>query len=169
MRGNLLRAFGKIFLLVALLGLALPAAGASASAQVIHRRTEVLALSGTFASAVEPVTLTGRIRVSVTTRTNPGGGGTATITSQLINTTGIGQDSGRRYRYIGADRTVVAWPPGPVIPLAVFPTFLEFFPPDPIVPPHPIKPVTVLTTVLADGSIDSISATVGRLIENPDN
>jgi hypothetical protein len=174
MRGHPRRAVTKIFLLVALLGLTLPTATASAttstSAQIIHRRTEVLPLSGTLLfNLPEPVDVTGRIRVTVVTRTNPGGGGTATITSQLLNTTGIGQDSGGRYRFVGAARNIVAWPPDPISPLTVFPRFLVIYPPGPVVPPHPIQPVRVTTTILADGTIADISANLAGGIEGPDN
>jgi hypothetical protein len=171
MRGHPTRAVTKIFLLVALLGLTLPTATASAttstSAQIIHRRTAVLALSGTVLSTLpEPVDVTGRIRVTVVTQTNPGGGGTATINSQLLNTTGIGQESGGRYRFVGADRNIVAFPPGPISP-TVFPRFLAIFPPGPVVPPHPIQPVRVGTTILADGTIDDIEADIPEF--GPDN
>ncbi|MFJ8633625.1 hypothetical protein [Streptomyces sp. NPDC093568] len=174
MRGHPLRVVSKICLMVALLGLALPtttasaSASASASAQTIHRRTAVLGLSGTLLfTGPEPVDVTGSIRITVVTRTEPGGGGTAQITSQLRNTTGVGQDSGGLYHFVGTDNNVVEYPPGPISPLAVFPTFLKIYPPDPILPPHPIQPVRVLTTIDQDGTIDNITAEISNF--EPDN
>ncbi|MFE2585104.1 hypothetical protein [Streptomyces sp. NPDC059378] len=158
MRGHSRRALSKIFLLVALLGLTVPTATASASARVIHQRTVELALTGTLSTTPEPVDISGRIRITVVTVANAGGGGTATITSQLRNTTGIGRSTGGHYRFVGSDRSIVAWPPDPVSPLNVFPRFLKISPPGSFVPPNPIRPVHVHTTVLSDGSIDSISA-----------
>ncbi|MFG2951666.1 hypothetical protein [Streptomyces adustus] len=160
MRGHSRRALSKIFLLVSLLGLTVPTATASAStvAPIVHQRTLELALSGTLSTTPEPVDIVGRIRISVVTVANRGGGGTATITSQLRNTTGVGRTTGGFYRFVGSDRNIVAWPPDPITPLTVFPRFLKISPPGSFVPPNPIRPVHVHTTVLSDGSIDSISA-----------
>jgi len=173
MGGHPLRAISKICLIVALLGLTLPMTTASASAAILHRRTELLALSGTLFSGPERVDVTGSIRVTVVTRSDPGGGGSADITSQLVNTTGIGQTGGGRYRFVGADHNTVAYPPDPVTPVAVFPTFLKIYPsglvvpPNPIVPPNPVRPVRIRTAIAQDGSIDNITAEVFEVDENP--
>ncbi|WP_333765060.1 hypothetical protein [Streptomyces sp. IBSBF 2390] len=171
MRGRLTRAVTRVSLAVALLGLIAPTATAAAQpAQTVRTRTVLLPLNGTFDEAgAEPIAITGSIRVTVITRTNPGGGGTALINSALGRTTGIGQETGGTYRFAGADATTRSYPPGPITPLVFKPVFLKFWPPGPIVPPHPIRPVQVGVLVAGNGNITNISATIDRGIENPDN
>ncbi|GAA5029045.1 hypothetical protein GCM10023335_67560 [Streptomyces siamensis] len=144
-------------------------AHAAQAVQAVHTRTAVLALHGTFlelGAGAEPIDITGSLRVTVVTRSAAGGGGTAHIVSSLSRTTGIGQTSGATYRFIGADVDDVAYPPGPIAPLPVNPTFLKFWPPgpivppNPIVPPHPIQPVSVAVTLAADGAINAITASI---------
>ncbi|RVU28871.1 hypothetical protein EOT10_03145 [Streptomyces antnestii] len=160
MRGHLTRATAKLFLLVALLGLVTPTATAAAQpAQVARTRTVVLALNGTFsAPAEEPIHITGRIRVTAVSQGTPGGGGTLRVISSLDNTTGIGQISGRTYRFVGADVTTRALPSDPITPVIIRPRFLRILPGDPILPTDPIR---VAVKVAGDGAISSISADIG--------
>ncbi|MCJ1680622.1 hypothetical protein MTF65_25390 [Streptomyces sp. APSN-46.1] len=175
MRGHLTRAVTKACLVLAMLGLVIPTTTTTAAAQraqVLHRQTVVLPLSGTFRTfGSEPIDVTGSIRVRVVTETEPGGGGTARVTSTLLRTTGIGQVSGDTYRLVGSDTDVVAFPPGPISPLTFRPTFYNIFPPDPIipiVPPHPIQPVIVRVTLAPDGAIDGIGAQIDPgTVDNP--
>ncbi|AWW41975.1 hypothetical protein [Streptomyces cadmiisoli] len=165
MRGRLVTAATKTSIVLALLGLTTPAVPATAQpaqvAQLVHARTVLLPLNGTFDEEdAEPIDITGSIRVTVVTRTAPGGGGTARIVSNLGRTIGIGEDTGARYRFAGADIDTVAYPPDPVTPLTIRPTFLKFWPPGPIVPPNPIQPVEVNVTLAANGTINSITAEV---------
>lgn len=148
-----------------------PAGAAAVAFPAVHVRTATLALSGRITGAQEKIDITGSLFVTVVTRTNTGGGGTARIISALGPTTGVGQTTGGRYLFVGADSDVVSWPPGPVTPLIASPTFLQinpFFPPGPVVPPHPIDFVRVGVTVTGDGEIDDIVALI-NLIEDPDN
>ncbi|MEU8528484.1 MULTISPECIES: hypothetical protein [Streptomyces] len=167
MRGHLARAATKAGLVLALLGLVIPTTATTAAArpaQDIHRLTVVLPLSGTFrAFGTEAIDVTGNIRVSVVTDTEPEGGGTARVTSTMLRTTGIGQVSGGLYRFVGSDTNEIAWPPGPIDPLTFNPRFFSIYPPDPIIPtlpPHPIQPVIVDVTLAPDGAIDSIGALI---------
>ncbi|MFC9294982.1 hypothetical protein ACFTWH_16845 [Streptomyces sp. NPDC057011] len=170
MRGHLSRAAMKVCLVLAMLGLVIPTTSSAAqAAQVVHRRTVVLPLSGTFGGlGSEPIDVTGSIRVSVVTETEPGSGGTARVRSTLLRTTGIGQATGTFYRFVGSATNVAAWPPGPIAPLTFNPTFFQIFPPGPILPPHPIRPVIVSVTLAPDGAIDGIGAQVDPgSIDNP--
>ncbi|MEU3614159.1 hypothetical protein ABZ725_17805 [Streptomyces sp. NPDC006872] len=175
MRGHAIRAARKLTLFIAALGLTVPAALATAqpaqAALIVHVRTATLPLSGSITGASEQIAVTGSITVTVLTRTNTGGGGTAQIISRLGGTSGIGATTGARYLFVGADNNTVSWPPGPIAPLTVFPRFLQinpFFPPDPIVPPHPIAPVRVDVSVTETGVIDSIDAELDEEEEGPD-
>ncbi|GAB7109200.1 hypothetical protein JCM4814A_75140 [Streptomyces phaeofaciens JCM 4814] len=175
MRGHAIRAARKLTLLLATLALTFPVALATAqpaqAAAFVHWRSARLPLNGQITGASEQIAITGTIDVTVVTRANPGGGGTARIISSLGRTTGVGATTGARYLFVGADVDVVSWPPDPVTPLVVRPTFLQispFFPPNPIVPPHPIDFVSVGALVTSDGEINDIFATI-NLIENPDN
>ncbi|WP_416976432.1 hypothetical protein [Streptomyces sp. T028] len=182
MRGHAIRAARKLtarklFLLVAALGLTVPLAlttappaGATAL-PALHVRTANLPLSGEITGASEKIDITGSLAVTVITRTNPGGGGTAQFISALGPTTGVGQTTGGTYWFVGADNDVAAWPPDPVSPVIVTPTFLQispFYPPGPIVPPHPITFVKVAALITGDGEINDIAALL-NLIENPDS
>ncbi|MFE1230076.1 hypothetical protein [Streptomyces sp. NPDC058745] len=178
MRGHLTRAATKAGLVLATLGLVTTAATATAAARpapITDRETVVLPLSGTFrAFSSEPIDITGSIRIRVVTETDSGGGGTARVTSTLLNTTGTGEVSGDSYRFVGSDTDEVAWPPDPITPLTFNPTFFKIVPPhpivppNPIVPPHPIQPVIVDVTLAPDGAIDGISARVDPgTIDNP--
>lgn len=171
MRGHLTRAATRASVALALLGLATPTVPAmaqpahavQAAQAAVHTRTAVLPLHGTFFElGAERIDITGSLRVTVVTRTAAGGGGTAQIVSSLSRTTGIGQVSRGTYRFIGADSNQVTFPPGPVTPLTVNPTFLKLYPPGPIVPPHPIQPVTVAVTLAANGAINAITATINE-------
>ncbi|MFD7322998.1 hypothetical protein ACFV9D_18205 [Streptomyces sp. NPDC059875] len=164
MRGHLTRAATKVSLVLAVLGLVTTTATTTAAArpaQLIHRQTVVLPLSGTFGAFFsEPIDITGSIRVRVVTETEPDGGGTARVTSTLLRTTGTGEVSGDAYRFVGSDTDEVAWPPAPITPLTFNPTFFKIYPPDPILPPHPVQPVIVDVTLAPDGAIENISALV---------
>ncbi|MCF3132848.1 hypothetical protein [Streptomyces olivochromogenes] len=174
MRRHALRATKKTCLLVAALGLALPAAGASAqttprkvapalapaaAAVGVHFATADLALSGPLTLDKEHVDVTGRITVTVVTRANAGGGGTAQIISSLRDTTGVGRTTHGTYRFFGASTDTVSWPPEPVSPVVVSPRFLVF-PPGPVVPPNPVRPVRVTVILKENGKISNISARV---------
>lgn len=160
MRGHLSRATTKLFLLVALLGLATPTATAEARpAQVVHTRTVVLALNGTFsAPAAEPIHIIGRIRVTAVTLGTPASRGTLRVSSSLDRTTGVGQTSGRTYRFVGTDVTTRALPSDPITPVIIRPGFLRILPGDPVLPTDPIR---VAVRVAGDGAISSISADIG--------
>ncbi|MFD5574408.1 hypothetical protein, partial [Streptomyces cadmiisoli] len=78
MRGRLVTAATKTSIVLALLGLTTPAAPATAQpaqvAQLVHARTVLLPLNGTFDEEdAEPIDITGSIRVTVVTRTAQGG------------------------------------------------------------------------------------------------
>ncbi|MEU9864768.1 hypothetical protein AB0D99_28215 [Streptomyces sp. NPDC047971] len=178
MRGPFTRAATKAGFILATLGLATTAATTTAAAQPaqeIDRETVVLPLSGTFGALFsEPIDITGSVRVRVVTDPEPGGGGTARVTSTLLNTTGIGEVSGDSYRFVGSDTNEVTYPPGPVTPLTFRPTFFKVFPPGPVVPPnpilppHPVQPVIVDVSLAPDGAIEGISARVDPgLFDNP--
>ncbi|GEC06807.1 hypothetical protein SSP24_44620 [Streptomyces spinoverrucosus] len=162
MRGNRIRAATKISLALALLGLVTPTVTAAAQpAQTIQTRTVVLPLSGTFDEPdAEPINITGSIRVTVITQTNPGGGGTARIVSNLRRTTGVGEETGDTYRFAGADVATRAYPPDPITPLEITPVFLKFWPPGPVLPPNPVRPVEIVVSVAGNGAITDISAEV---------
>ncbi|MFE6760431.1 hypothetical protein ACFVDQ_43755 [Streptomyces sp. NPDC057684] len=149
--------------------MAQPAHAVQAVQAAVHTRTAVLPLHGTFFEfGAERIDITGSLRVTVVTRSTAGGGGTAHIVSSLSRTTGIGQVSGATYRFIGADSNQVAYPPDPITPLIVNPTFLKLFPPgpivppNPIVPPHPIQPVRVSVALAANGAINAITASINE-------
>ncbi|MDK9496550.1 hypothetical protein QEZ40_001132 [Streptomyces katrae] len=171
--GRLVRATVPIGVAAAALCLTAPVpAAATTSAQaarlaVVHSSIVQLPLDGTFEeTGAEPIHLTGSIRVRVTTRTTAGVGGTAQITSTLIGTTGIGEDTGARYRFAGTDIALRAYPPDPVTPVEVTPRFLKFYPPvpilppNPVLPPHPVRPVLVRATIAADGTVGAVTAQV---------
>ncbi|MFD9412992.1 hypothetical protein ACFWBN_39160 [Streptomyces sp. NPDC059989] len=156
-----MRAATRIGLVAAVMCLATPTLTAEAAA--VNSRTVVLPLNGTFEEpGAEPIDITGSIRVRVVTRTEPGRGGTAHIVSTLQRTTGTGEDTGATYRFAGTDVAFRTFPPVPVTPLDINPVFLKFWPPTPILPPHPVRPVNVEVTLAADGTINAITAEVGN-------
>ncbi|WP_460066950.1 hypothetical protein [Streptomyces sp. YKOK-I1] len=183
MRGHAVRAARKrvarrLCLFVAALALtvpvglaAAPPAGAAAVAfPAVHVRTATLPLSGLITGADENIAVTGSLSVTVVTRTAPGGGGTARIISALGPTTGVGQTTGGRYLFVGADSDLVTYPPDPITPLIASPAFLQidpFVPPNPIVPPHPISFLKVGVVVTSAGEINDIVALLNQ-IEGPD-
>ncbi|WP_327429521.1 hypothetical protein [Streptomyces sp. NBC_01236] len=171
MRGHLTRAATIGSLALAVLGPAAPAVSAAAqplravtavrAVSAVHTRTVVLPLSGTFSGAdAEPIGITDSIRVTVVTSADSGGGGTVRVISTLDNATGTGSVSGAIYRFVGADYTKVAFPPAPITPVTVDPTFLKIIPPVPVQPVQHVQPVRVAVTVTADGTISDITASI---------
>ncbi|MFF2077230.1 hypothetical protein ACFVXG_21015 [Kitasatospora sp. NPDC058162] len=77
------------------------------------------------------------------------------ILARLIDTTGIGVTSGGTYRFVGADNYFNEFPPVP-IRVAFTPTFLEI-PPVPIIPPRPMRALTLSTSIGGDGAIGAVS------------
>ena len=165
MRRHAIRAARRLCLFVAALGLTAPVGLATAqpaqAAEIVHRSTVTLPLSGVVTGASEQIDVTGSISVAVTTWAKAGGGGKAQIVSALGDTTGVGRTTGATYSFGGADVDAVSWPPDPVLPLTVHPEFLvagPYVPPAPLVPPNPIKFVRVLVDVAATGEINGIDA-----------
>ena len=170
MRGHAMRAArrGHLICLVATAaGLSVPAAAATAEAaptapavaEVVRSRSADLPLSGQLSTDSERVGVTGRLRITVLTRTKPGGGGTVLVVSALRGTTGTAHAGLGTYHFCGVATDTLAFPAVPAEPLTLFPEFTAF-PPDPTALPYPIRPARLLVTVTGAGDITALAASV---------